>query len=800
MSDLRRTLRRLLHQPTFTAVAALTLGLGIGATTTVFTVVWAIHLRPLPFPEAERLVGVHETSATKLCAGCAVGTSYPGFYDWREAARSFEGMAAYTEQGAVIAGDDEPEPVTIGAVSGEFFTVLRAHAVRGRTVGPGDDQAGAERVAVLSHWLWQRRYAGETGAIGRTIRLNGVPHTVIGVMPDWVRIPEFADLWVALAPTVESTARDERSYSVVARLAPGVTVPAADAEMQTIASGLASAYPDVLAEWSAGVSSFREDLGGDVGPIFWLLLGAVGLVLLVACANLSGLLLARAAARERELAVRAALGATRLGLAKQLLAEALVLGALGGALGLVLSIWGVDLVRAMIQTEIPHWIEFRLDGGIVTFCTLAALGTGLLFGLLPALRYSRPDVVESLKQSSATLASGRRQRLRGTLVVVETALALVLLSGAGLMGRTFLRLTGAPAEYDTDGLVFANLGLYDQRYAAEAEITGAVNRIVERIGQGSGRQVAVRRFVFLAGFGAREERVEVEGLSETPAAGSPRFASAVTPGYAATLRLQIVAGREFTPADDAGAPVVLVNERMASVVWPGTSAVGRRIRLPSADGAEPWRTVIGVVSNGDGTTGRGGEVPAYAYIPLAQAPGSPLMVLVRSSEPIGGVARAIRSAVAELDPDATVEDVRTAEDDLVRRWWFVGFFATLLSAFAAFAVLLAAMGLYGIVAFQVVERRREIGLRTALGARRPEVVGTVVRRGLRLAGLGVTMGLVLSAGLNRVLGAMLFGTSPVDPLVLGSVAIALIAVTLLASLIPAWRATGIDPMEALRHE
>jgi putative ABC transport system permease protein len=799
LADLRYALRALRKSPGFTLAAVLTLAVGIGANTTVFSLVSAVHFGVPTFTDPATLVDVHETSATRLCAGCGVGTSYPGFRDWVREAQSFSRMAAYAEVRVVLSGEDEAETVPGVYAGSGVLSILGIAPALGRDFLADDDRPGAARVVILSHRLWQRRYGGDSAILGRQIRVNGAEHAVIGVLPERFNFPQHGEIYLPFESAPHSQDRSDRSIGVAARLEPGVTIAAADAEMKSIARGLAEEHPESQAEWTVAVVPLGDDMADESGDYFWVLLGAVSLVLLATCASLAGLLLARSSGRRKEMAVRAALGADRVRLARQLLTESVVVALLGGGCGLLLSWWAIDLASAGFAREAPYWVEFGVNARVLVFSLGVSLLTGLVFGAVPALRASRPNLNDSLKEGGSQVSAGKgRQRFRASLVVVEFALALILLNGAGLMVKTFLRVSQVPPTYDIHNLLLSNIDFLGDRYRDSTQVLLATNQILDRLNAVPGVSAAGSHFFFLAGFGAADQKIAVEGIREVPDDASPRFGFAISPSYFRTFGLPIVQGRDFSATDLAGSPAVaIVNQEMARRIWPGESALDKRIRLGPD---QPWLTVIGVVTNEDGE-GTVDRPPArYVYQPLAQRPNRPVAIMMRTpADPLAMVS-SLRASVREVDPDLPVENIRTAEAGHAERFWHVRLYAVFFFSFAVFALLLAAIGIYGIVAQTVVQRTHEIGIRVALGAERSRVLLLIVGDGARLAAIGLVLGLLGALTLTRLMKSMLFSASPVDLKVLIPVAVLLFAVALLASWLPARRALRIDPMLALRSE
>ena len=794
VSDIRFAFRSLAKSRTFTVVALLSLALGIGANVTVFSLVNALAFKALPFPEANRLVDLHELSATKLCAGCGVGTSYPGFIDWRANTRSFSQMGAYIERPFNISGTENAERIGGALVSAETFPLLGAHPVLGRSFTQDDDRVGATPVVMLGDAIFARRYGSDRRIIGQTIRVNGVPHTVIGVMPPRFRFPEFADLWVPFAPNAAGGTREERDFGVVARLMPGVSMAMANEEMHVIAKSLEERYPEQK-EWTAEATPFHisEALPGSM---YGALLGAVGFVLLIVCANLAGLLLARGAGRQREIAIRLALGATRRRIVRHLLTESVILSAAGGALGMLLTAWAVDVIRTVAADRLPYYVTFDVDRATLVFSLGVSILTGLLFGLLPALRASAPDVHTTLKESSTTI---KRSMTRGLLVIGELALAMILLAGAGVLTRSVVRLATPEQGREELDLLTGDLEFLDARYSDSTLVQSTVTSILERLQTAPGvASASAHAFQFVAGFGRADRSIRAEGADTSLARSvSPRFAFVVTPGYFATERLPVRAGRAFNAQDRIGSqPVVMINQRMADVLWHGQSPLGRRIKLGSADSL-PWLTVVGVAGD---ITSRD-TVAHYAYVPFAQsARNQRVTLLVRgSADPLSLVAT-VRAAVRSVDEDLPILALQTVRQQRRSNVAPYQLYATTMGSFAAFAILLAAIGLYGVVAYNAAQRTREIGVRIALGAEPKHVVALIAGQGGRLVVLGIVLGTAGSMLLLRVLRAMLFGASPIDLPVFTAVALLLVFTAALAIWLPARRAARIDPLEALRAE
>jgi putative ABC transport system permease protein len=794
INDVRFAIRSLAKSKLFTVVALASLALGIGANVTVFSLVNAIALKPLPFVDPDRLVDIHEWSATKLCPGCAVGTSYQTFIDWRDNARSFSAMGAYLERPFAVSGTETPERIGGAIVSASVFDLLGVHPTLGRGFRTDDDRIGAAPVVMLSDGLWQRRYGADRRIVGQTIRVNGVAHTVIGVMPPRFKFPEFAELWVPFIPAVVGSTRDQRDYSVVARLAPDVSLAKADAEMASLAKNLESRFPETQKEWTARATSLRDDFAGGEKAGYLVMLGAVGCVLLIVCANLAGLLLARGAQRQKEIAIRLALGSTRGQIVRHLLTESMLLSVAGGLLSLLVSAWGVGLTVKGLGREMPAWFDLSLDWRVLAFSVAVTLLTGLLFGLLPAMRASNADVQLALKEGTLAV---RSSIVRGLLVIGQLSLALVLLAGAVELMKSVVRISERSDGVDERNLLTGRVEFLDAKYRNPATLRFTVSDIANRLRTIPGAtSAAVYGTGFIAGFSGHDEAIQAEGVAAVQSGASPRFYFAATPDYFATVELPIVAGRAFTAADRAnGEKVVLLNQRSAEGIWPGASPIGKRIKLGSADSL-PWLTVIGIVGN----TPERGRARDFAYVPFDQVPLGEATLLVRATAAPLRLAPALRAAVAEADHDLPVVDLQTVEQQQNQNFSPYRVYAVTMGVFAGFAIILAVVGLYAVIAYNTAQRTREIGVRIALGAEVKHVVSLVAAQGARLVFVGIGIGVGASFVLLRAIESFLFGASPIDPPVFAAVSAVLALAAMVAVWIPARRAARVDPLEALRAE
>jgi len=804
LSDVRYALRALAKSPGFAFVAITSLALGIGANSTIFSLVRATVFPSLPYREPSRLVDLHEVS-NELCTGCGVGTSFDSYRDWRAQARGFENMGASREDQFVVSGRDEAVRVPGGLVTASLFPTLGVRPAIGRGFLPEEDRADGPRVVLLSQGTWQQMFGGDSGLVGQTIRVNGVPATVVGVMPNGFGYPEFAKLWVPMGAYVRPASRDDRSADVVARLAPNTTLAQARAEISAVSGRIASEHPKEYRGWSATASPMLEVLRGDSGPPFLVLLGASAFVLLIACANLANLMLARAARREREVAVRLALGAGRGRLIRMLLVECFLVSTAGAALGILLALWGVDAIPRLIATEIPFWIVFVVDWRVVVFAALLSVLTALAVGLLPALRSSRADLVDSLRDGAqSATTSARRGRLRSALVIAQIAAALVLLAGAGLMIKTFLRARSTnDLGYDPRNVLTASVQMLQPRYDDAAQIGVFAAAVEERVRAVPGVTVAtVEHDEFLGTFVGAYGNVTLEG-STTPVPDNivPRFNKAVGPDYFQVLRIPLRRGRAFTSTDRAGAPAVaIVSESAARALWPSGDAIGKRLKLGQPNDDRLWLTIVGVVGSTIGSPLGRSRPTGFIYVPFAQQPARPVSVLARTAGAPMDLAAAVRSEIVAVDPDAATDPLSTMEASLASWISPVRFFARLLTALAALAIALAALGIYGVVAYTVSQRTREIGIRMALGATSTGILKLVVGYGVVVTLIGVALGIAGSFALTGALRGILFETSATDPVVFVGVSLLLAFVSIAACYAPARRAVRVEPVIALRYE
>ncbi|WP_342379725.1 ABC transporter permease [Myxococcus stipitatus] len=813
--DLRLSLRMLSRSPVFTVVAVLTLALGIAANTAIFSVVNAVLLSPLPFPEQDRLVMAW--SRTPAMPRWSVAPA--NFLDWRAQGDVFEGLAAFSQLHVSLSGDDMPERLRGASVSANYFQVLGVGAALGTTFQPVAGETGPRHVVVLSHGLWKRRFGSDPGIIGRSIRLDERSHEVVGVMPERFTLPDIgprkttptepAELWIpaplhdipqlgANAGMDLSQSRDTSYLRVLGRLKPGVTLERASAAMSAVARRLEQEYP--VSNLHSGVTlvPLREQIVGDVRPVLWVLLAAVGLVMAIACANVANLFLVRAAARRQEMAVRAALGAGRGRMMRQLLTESLVLALLAGALGVFLAAWGLDGLMSLVPAELPRLGEVRVDERVLAFALCVSLATGVLFGLLPALQASRPDLNGVLRQTGGGKLAGG-QRSRDALVVGEVALALVLLIGAGLLLRTLWRLQDVDPGFREESVLTWSLSLPADKYPDEARQGAFFQQVAERVASLPGVKSAGAATDLPLGGANIWFDVEVEGRAPpSPDESSNVGFQVVTSGYFQSLGIPLRRGREVTVLDTrATQPVVVLNESAARRFFPEGEAVGQRLRL--GDSSTPWLTVVGVVGD-TRYDGPDKDARPEAYVPALQRSLFFMSFAARTSlEPLA-LAGSVRSAVAALDKDLPLSALRTMEQRVEAATARPRFVSLLVAVFALLSLLLAGVGLSGVMAYSARQRTREIGIRMALGARPSDVLRMVLGQGMRLALAGVALGLLGAWALTRVLSSQLFGVSATDPVVFGSLSVLVAGVALLATWLPAYRATRVDPQVALRAE
>jgi predicted permease len=806
LQDIRYGIRMLAKNPGFTAVAVLTLALGIGANTAIFSVVNAELLRPLPYRDPGQLVRVASASAKLRTVSGAV--SYPDFADWRSQNHVFQDMAAYTDSSFALTGIEQSAHLEGAAVTSGMFGILGVTAELGRTFIPEDDEPH-HHVVVLSHALWKERFGGDPQIVGRVIALDHGAYTVVGVMPasfQYLFQREPPALWISFGAQRESPSmadeRDAHYLRVIARMKPGVTVAEAQANLDVITASLATQYPDSNKYFGAYVASQQEELTRSIRPALLVLMVAVGLVLLIACVNVANLLLARATSRTREIAIRSALGAGRQRVVRQLLTESFLLAMLAGVFGVLLATWGSAALVRFSPENLPKIAEIRMDGWVLAFTVGLSLATGMLFGLAPALQVSHANIVDALKEGALSTTAGQgRHALRSSLVIVEIALALVLLVSSGLLIRSLVNLQNVQPGFDAHNVMTSNVDLPEAKYT-DAKKVQYFRELMARLDALPGVQSAAGIFPLPMGGDQVRTNFQIEGH---PVAKSEELHTGlrdITPDYFATMRIPILQGRDFNAQDQAtSTPVVIINEALAREVFPGENPIGKHIEPEVAAGADlpVMREIVGVVGNVRFRE-LSGEWEAESYVPYAQIPFGSITIAVRSTQDPHTLAKPISETVRSLDKDLPTYAPKTVEEYLNSAYAQPRFSTYLLGIFAALAMLLTAVGLYGVIAYSVAQRTHEIGIRIALGGQPRDMLRLIVGQGLRLAVFGVGIGLIAALALTHYLSSMLFGVSSADPVSYVAVVGLLLGVVVAACYVPARRAMRVDPMVALRYE
>jgi putative ABC transport system permease protein len=799
LQDLRLSWRMLRKSPGFTAIAILCVALGIGANTVVYSIVEGVMLRPFPFADPDRIVALHRSRTADPGMD---SFSYPDFFDLRRQATTLAPIAGQSGHSLTFDGD-EPQRVDGCAVSAELFPLLGVRPARGRGFRPEDDRPGAAGVILISDALWHQRFQADPAIVGRSIQVNGEARLVVGVMPPRFQFPERIEAWVPLAPLLHGDDRGNRELDVLARLRPGVSPAMAAGELAAFARRQAALYPTIDTGWEAVLRPLRDDLV-DRGTqlVIVALLGAVLFVLLIACSNVANLQLARATDRQREVALRLAFGASRRRIVRRLLTESVLLALGGGALGILLATFGLRAFVAAIPAEHapPYWMRFSLDGPVLLATLLAALGTGVLFGLAPAATLARKDIQRVLNEGGRGAGAGRsRQRLRGALVTAQVAMALMLLVGASLFARSFLNLRRADGGFDTKPLLtlrfYMSGGTYDDDRAKTRRVEDLIHRLEALPGVAS---AGASNLVPLTS-GGSGATVGVEGKAVAPGAEPHVAYTGVTAHYLRTLGVRLLAGRDLTGREAAELrPVAVVNSTFAAKLWPGQSAVGRRFRLSDSPHPE-WITVIGVARDFKGEQLDRPMVPS-AYLPYPYLATRNTGLILRTTLPPASLLATVRRQIHDSDPALAVFRVATMEELRRSGWWGERLESAMFGVFGAIALFLAAIGIYGVLSYNVSQRRREIGVRMALGARQWHVMRLVVGQALVLTLSGIAAGVVAALAVTRMLGDLLYDVSPTDPASFAGIAAFLCGVALLASAVPASRALDADPLDALRLE
>ena len=804
LQDLRYGIRMLLKKPGFTLIAVITLALGIGANTAIFSVVNAILLRPLPYPEPDRLAMVWMNNTRLNIA--EDWHSWPNYVDYRDQNHVFENIAGFNNRSFNLTGQGEAVRVVGAWGTANLFSTLGVNPFRGRIFTTDEQEEGKGMVAVLGYGLWQRQFGGDPEIVGRTISLNGQTRTVIGIMPAGFNFPEKeTEIWVPVQ--LNQGNRESRGgfwIKAIGRLKREVTIQQAQAEMSNIADRLQRQYPDMLAGYGANIVAYQTQLLGNLRQALILLFGAVGFVLLIACVNVANLLLARAAERGKEIAIRTALGAQRSRLVRQLLTESALLSLIGGVLGIILAVLGINALISIAPPDIPRLDQARLDGRVLGFALAVSILTGLIFGIAPALQGSKPDLNETLKEGGRSATAGLSgRRIRQTLVAAEFAITLVLLAGAGLMIKSFVRVQQVNLGFNPDNLLTMRMAIAGNRYRGN-QGKAAVDfyqQLIQRIESIPGVQAAGAASAIFLSLTPSSANFSIEGRPDfKPAESIETPIDMVTPNFFRVIGTPLMRGRFFDERDGREAPpVVIINETMARRFWPNEDPIGRRIKYGDLSSNDPWKTIVGVVADAR-RTGYDLDVRCETFLPHAQAPNGGMTLVIRAESRPEGLASAVRQAAREIDPDQPFYEIRTMKatlSEMVAKRWLN---TLLFGLFGAVALLLAAVGIYGLMVTMVTQRTREIGVRLALGATTGEILKMLLWQGARLTAIGLVIGLLSAVMLTRLMSKLLYGVSATDLTTFVAISLVLLSVALLACWVPARRATKVDPLVALRCE
>lgn len=814
IQDIRYGARMLLKSPGFTFVAVLTLALGIGANTAIFSVVNFVMLRPLNYSNPDQLVMIWERNLKRGLAESP--TSFANFVDFRDAAKTVD-IGAFTDTNFNITGGDQPERVAGLRVSANLFSMLGVNPLPGgRVFSIDEEKPGAGHVVLLSYGLWQRSFGGRSELVNQTVQLNGQSYTVIGVMPREFKFPPSfsamigaseetfsnADLWVPLTTDDVPLVRDIRNLKMIGRLKPGINAPQAQSEINAIATRLDHDYRDVNEGLESHVIPLHQQVTGDVGFALMVLLGAVGLVLLIACANVANLLLAKATSRQKEIAIRTALGATRMRILRQLLTESVLLGLLGGLLGLVFAIIGAKALVAFVSVTVPRLKDFGFDARVLLFTLAVSLVTSLVFGLAPAVDASKPNLNEALKEGGRSSGSGSaRKFLRNSLVVAEIALAVILVTASGLMFRSLISLQSVNPGFDSHNLITLEIELPDAKYHAPEQQATFQKQLLERIVTIPGVKSASTVDNLPFSGNAFNTSFTIEGRPAPSASERPRaFYRVVSTNYFPTMGIQFQRGDQFTDRETADVPgVAIINDAAARKYWPGEDPIGKQIKRGRPESKNPWLRIIGIAGSAGQLSLREAVAPEI-YVPYLQNTKGTFTLVVRTTSDPRTLAAVVRNEVWAADKDLPVSNMRLMEELISNSVATPRFYALLLTVFAGLALLLAAVGVYGVMAYSVTLRTRDIGIRMALGAQPRDIFKHIIGQAMILAAIGLVIGLILAVTSTIFMKSLLYGVTNSDPLTLAATAGVLLVVALLASYLPARKATKVDPMVALRYE
>jgi predicted permease len=807
--DLRYSFRMLAKNKAFTAVAVISIALGIGANTTVFSVINAVLLRSLPYKDPEGLVLVWGDSKTETSLKKHNQVSWTDVLDYRAQSKSFEDISTYTGWNPIISGDNEAERIPAIQVGDGYFKIMKGTPILGRVFTPEEQEDGKDFVIVLGHALWQRRYNGDPNIVGKTVQLNSRPYTIVGVMgPDFQPLPVTlvqpqGQFYRPIAETYSESARDERHLRAIARLKPGVTLGQARNDLSIIAQRLEREHPQTNHDYGVEIVSMSDEIVGGIRPTLLMVFGAVVFVLLVACANVANLLLARSSVRFKEITIRSAIGAARSQLVRQLLTESLVLSIVGGMVGLLLAVWGASLVSSAGEKINPMFHDIHLDPRVLAFTGGLTLLTGLIFGLAPALQISKPNLTESLKESGRSSGpAASRNRLRSVLVVSEIALTLVLLVCAGLLIRTVMRLRNVDTGFNTKNILTMNIGLPGVKYPKPEDKIAFYQQVTDRLAALPGVKAAGTTSVLPLSSNFDGRGIGIEDIPKPPGEEISVDMYVTTPGYLQAMEIKTLKGRAIEAQDTKDSfKIALVNKTMAEQLWPGQDVLGKHIAMPSDidKGITKWRTVVGVMSDVS-QYALDQKPPMQMYLPHTQFPTSFNTIVIKTETDPNSLINAVRGQIRAVDKDQAVYGVTTLEELFSESILIRRFVMGLLFVFAALALVLASVGIYGVMSYVAAQRTHEIGIRMALGAQTGDVLKLILGNGMVLALIGVAAGLVGSLALTRLMAGLLFGVTTTDAATFVSVSAGLILVALVACYVPARRATKVDPLIALRYE